>query len=48
MTCDVRQEDCGLSFTFSADSKLLQFQGRPPSATEVIAVLETLVEKPKA
>jgi hypothetical protein len=48
MTCDVRQADCGLAFTFDKGAKLMQFQGRPPSANEVSAVLETLVESPKA
>ena len=42
-TCNVRQADCERTFSFGKGAQLEQFQGRPPSANEVAAVLEPLM-----
>ena len=42
-TCNVRQTDCERTFSFGKGAQLEQFQGRPPSANEVAAVLEPLM-----
>eukprot|EP00622_Pseudochattonella_farcimen_P004273 FR739631.1.p1 GENE.FR739631.1~~FR739631.1.p1 ORF type:complete len:271 (+),score=28.82 FR739631.1:100-813(+) len=39
MTCEASKPDCALSFTLDSSSRAVQFQGRPPSAHELLDVL---------